>query len=243
MAQSGLPEFEQLAQQIEEEGALRDKLRELRDALEAALRPVDTALGLLHVKADVAPLLQQAQSLLPTVCERLGALQSAVPEGCFYKYNDLWRQSVVRVVQQAVLLHFLETGGCQTLADADRSIDTADSAAPCGRLAARQDVQRRLRGSDVADNAEIPAVRIETDEYLLGVCSAIQEMSRLAANRVVLGDFVTPKNMAVFANEVHAGFRLLNFRNDALRRSYDGLKYAVQRLDGIQYDLSIRNLR
>ncbi|KAF6003947.1 hypothetical protein F1559_004275 [Cyanidiococcus yangmingshanensis] len=106
-------------------------------------------------------------------------------------------------------------------------------------LVTKEQVLAMLVEDTVPDQS---GLRLDLEEYLLGLCAGIQELTRLAANRVVLGDYKTPGNIATFCNQVYAGFRLLNFRNDSLRRSYDALKYALQRLDGIQYDLRIRKL-
>jgi hypothetical protein len=44
---------------------------------------------------------------------------------------------------------------------------------------------------------------------------------------VTLGDFSRPFQISRFIKEVHAGFQLLNLKNDSLRRKSDGIKYAV----------------
>uniref|UniRef100_A0A4W5QCB0 Translin n=1 Tax=Hucho hucho TaxID=62062 RepID=A0A4W5QCB0_9TELE len=38
------------------------------------------------------------------------------------------------------------------------------------------------------------------------------------------------------------GFRLLNLKNDPLRKRYDGLKYDVKKIEEVVYDLSIRGM-
>lgn len=39
------------------------------------------------------------------------------------------------------------------------------------------------------------------------------------------------------------GFRLLNLKNDSLRKRFDALKYDVKKIEEVVYDLSIRGLR
>jgi hypothetical protein len=41
---------------------------------------------------------------------------------------------------------------------------------------------------------------------------------------------------------LHAGFQMLNLKNDSLRRRSDGLKYRVKDVEDVVYDLSLRNL-
>lgn len=42
---------------------------------------------------------------------------------------------------------------------------------------------------------------------------------------------------------IDANFRLLNLKNDSLRRRFDSLKYELQKCDQIVYDLTIRGLK
>ena len=66
--------------------------------------------------------------------------------------------------------------------------------------------------------------------------------ARLAVNSVVLGDMARPAVLGHFVGEVHNGFRLLTFKNDNLRKRFDGMKYDVKRIEGVVYDLSVRGL-
>jgi hypothetical protein len=42
-----------------------------------------------------------------------------------------------------------------------------------------------------------------------------------------MGDFARPLQISKFIKDVHAGFQLLNLKNDTLRRRSDGIKYSV----------------
>ena len=48
--------------------------------------------------------------------------------------------------------------------------------------------------------------------------------------------------IAKFIGELDSGFRLLNLKNDGLRKRYDGLKYDLQKIEMIIYDVKIRKL-
>lgn len=67
--------------------------------------------------------------------------------------------------------------------------------------------------------------------------------SRLAVNSVTAGDFNRPMKIAKFVAELDTGFRLLNLKNDALRKRFDGLKYDLKKVEEVVYDLSIRGLK
>lgn len=86
------------------------------------------------------------------------------------------------------------------------------------------------------------AFHITIEDYLLALTSTIEELSRLAPNSVTLGDYARPLQISRFIKDVHAGFQLLNLKNDALRRRSDGIKYAVKKVEDVVYDLSLRGL-
>lgn len=51
--------------------------------------------------------------------------------------------------------------------------------------------------------------------------------ARLAVNSVTLGDYGIPLRISRFIKDVHAGFQILNLKNDALRKRSDSIKYNV----------------
>lgn len=83
---------------------------------------------------------------------------------------------------------------------------------------------------------------LSTEEYLHSLVSVINELSRLAVNSVTLGengalhrsapahrpaptgDFGTPLRLSAFVKDLHAGFQLLNLKNDSLRKRFDSIK-------------------
>lgn len=67
--------------------------------------------------------------------------------------------------------------------------------------------------------------------------------ARFAVNAVTNGDFERPLQISSFVAEVNAGFRLLNLKNDSLRKRFDALKYDVKKIEEVVYDLSIRGLK
>ena len=86
------------------------------------------------------------------------------------------------------------------------------------------------------------AFHITIEEYLLSLITLIEELSRLAINSVTLGDYQRPLQISLFVKDLHAGFQILNLKNDVLRRRSDSIKYNVKKIEDIVYDLSLRNL-
>lgn len=62
-------------------------------------------------------------------------------------------------------------------------------------------------------------------------------------NAVTSGDYNRPMEISKFVSNINAGFRLLNLKNDSLRKRFDVLKYDVKKIEEIVYDLSIRGLK
>lgn len=56
------------------------------------------------------------------------------------------------------------------------------------------------------------------------------------------GNYSRPCEISKFVAELNAGFRLLNLKNDSLRKRFDALKYDVKKIEEVVYDLSIRGL-
>jgi predicted translin family RNA/ssDNA-binding protein len=86
------------------------------------------------------------------------------------------------------------------------------------------------------------AFHITIEEYLQALISLIEELTRLAINSVTLGDYRRPLQISQFIKDLHAGFQILNLKNDSLRRRSDGIKYQVKKVEDVVYDLSLRDL-
>jgi hypothetical protein len=71
------------------------------------------------------------------------------------------------------------------------------------------------------------AFHLTIEDYLLALTNTIEELARLAPNSVTLGDYGRPFQISKFIKDIHAGFQLLNLKNDALRRRSDTIKYSV----------------
>ena len=83
---------------------------------------------------------------------------------------------------------------------------------------------------------------LDFEDYLSGVIQLSNEMSRFTVNCVTNGDFQRPMKISAFLQEVLEGFRLLNLKNDSLRKKFDSIKYDMKKVEEVVYDLSIRGL-
>ena len=86
--------------------------------------------------------------------------------------------------------------------------------------------------------AVLPDIHIEDNEYLIGSIWFVEELSGYGLRRATMRD----ARSVALARDLCAKFLELlmefNFRNDALRRSYDSVKWNVRRLNELLYELS-----
>jgi chaperonin cofactor prefoldin len=61
-------------------------------------------------------------------------------------------------------------------------------------------------------------------------------------NCVTNGNLVIPFKVRDFVSELFSSFQQLNLRNDLLRKRYDSIKYELQKVESVIYDIKIRNL-
>lgn len=92
------------------------------------------------------------------------------------------------------------------------------------------------------ENQQSKGFHLDLETYLMGTLQMVSELSRFAINSVTLGDYSRVLMLQRFVGDINSGFRLLNLKNDALRKRFDTLKYDVKKIEEIVYDLSIRGL-
>ncbi|KAG4913409.1 hypothetical protein JHK84_053871 [Glycine max] len=78
--------------------------------------------------------------------------------------------------------------------------------------------------------------------YHAGVCFMSNELPRYVVNQVTAGDYDCPRKVLKFLTDLHAAFRMLNLRNDFLRKKFDGMKYDLRKVEEVYYDVKIRGL-
>ncbi|KAI0648079.1 Translin [Trametes meyenii] len=198
--------------------AIKEKIKDQVTEFDKKTRTLSGLLNRIHsTRTDQMPaLLDNARSTLESCRETTAALAEIVPANQFWKWKDMWSNSLRTAVFSATLVGYLQEGGLLSL---QQVVDT---------LGIRSEWQDRF------------ALSIE--DYLHGVISLVNELSRLAVNAVTLGDFDQPIKISLFVKDVFAGFAMLNLKNDLLRRRYDSLKYDIKKIEEVVYDVSLRKL-
>ncbi|KAJ3103097.1 hypothetical protein HDU97_010377 [Phlyctochytrium planicorne] len=214
--------FEDLASSLETERQTRENLKEKAVVLDRTLRELNVSLSAFQSTQDdqaLNNLLIKVHASFAKLRESLQELAATVPENQLFKYCGYWSQHVQQACGGASLLVFIEKG----------------------RLISLEEVEE-IMGFQVDITGASSKFHITIEEYLLGVLSLAPELSRLAGNCVILGNFTKPLQIHKFLSEMYSSFQLLNLKNDNLRKRFDGLKYEVKRVEEIVYDITLRGL-
>lgn len=208
-------QFEDFRTQLEESGKIRDRIKAVAMEMESAIRLMQSSILLVHQSLPIPQVLERAEvqiSVLKELYQKLAGIMRECP-GQYYRYHGDWKSETQNAVSLLAFLHWLETGSLLKHIEAEEKL---------GLVASEFD--------------------LDIEDYLLGLCFMSNEMPRYVVNRVIAGDYDCPKKVLAFITDIHASFRMLNLRNDFLRKKFDSLKYDVRRVEEVFYDVKIRGL-
>lgn len=81
---------------------------------------------------------------------------------------------------------------------------------------------------------------VSVTDYLLGVCDVTGEMVRKAVQYAINGHREKVDQLVIIGDQIYAQLLDMTFRNGLLRKKFDGVKYNIQKLHTIQYDLVVK---
>jgi len=192
-------------------------------SLEQTVRGLLTVLQSIHQHDGVKKISEicgNAKKEYPTIRDQLLVLRGLVPANEYYRYSDHWRFVMQRLSCLVALQIFLEEE----------------------RLAAREEIAKIFGIEDLDPGQPGAVFHLDLDDYLMGLLQMVGELSRFSMNSVTSGCYGWPGKISKFVTELNNGFRLLNLKNDSLRKRFDGLKYDLKKIEEVVYDLSIRGL-
>jgi hypothetical protein len=177
-----------------------------------------------------------------------------------FRYRAHWRFASEQLVFLAAFTHWLETHQLISVHDtlaligagtneayalpaSPAAAAASDSAAPAAPSSAAASSTAASSAPTTAAAPVLPSgVGLDLDDYLQGLTALPKELCRLCVNCVRSGEYGLPRAISTFIGDLYSGFRLLNLRNDALRRKFDAIKYDVQRIEEVLYDMTVRGL-
>ncbi|XP_057721397.1 uncharacterized protein LOC130935599 [Arachis stenosperma] len=208
-------QFDAFRSQLEESGTLRERIRNVVSEIESTTRLMYASLLLVHQSRPTPELLEKAKSQIGVLKEKYKQL-AEILGGCpgqYYRYHGDWRSETQSVVSLLTFMHWLETGSLLEHKEAEEKLG--------------------LNSSEFG---------LDVEDYLIGVCFMSNELPRYVVNQVTAGDYDCPRKVLKFLTDLHAAFRMLNLRNDFLRKKFDGMKYDLRRVEEVYYDVKIRGL-
>ena len=215
--------FNEFSEFAEADQDIRDQIKLKVRELEQCNREAVAILAKIHHcdgLANQAELFTKVDTLLDSkVKERIQALSGVIPKGHYFRFHQHFNYSLQKLVFVTTLIHYLRH---------DQLLFWAPTAT---RLGMTHD--QELRDEQLY---------LDFEDYLGGVIQLSNELSRFTVNCVTNGDFQRPVNISSFLQEVLEGFRLLNLKNDNLRKKFDSIKYDMKKVEEVVYDLSIRGL-
>ncbi|KAI0004524.1 translin [Russula compacta] len=211
-------DLELINELLEGEADLKERIREQAGELDKKTRIMTSTLDKVHStpRSEIPALLETIRPVLHNCHEIAATLAEMIPQDELWKWKELWTAPLRAAVFSVVFAGFLTDGALASLT------------LVAEQLGMREEWKDRFS--------------LTPEDYLHGVITVINELSRLAVNAVTLGDFEAPLRISVFAKEVFIGFSMLNLKNDILRRRFDSLKYDIKKIEEVVYDVSLRRL-
>ncbi|EEF42928.1 translin [Ricinus communis] len=208
-------QFKEFRTHLEESGSVREKIRSVVSEIESSSRCIHVSLLLVHQSRPVSEILEEAKAQIEVLKKLYSQLADIIKDrpGQFYRYHGDWKSETQTVVSLLAFMHWLETGNLLLHSEAEEKLG--------------------LNSSEFG---------LDIEDYLIGICFMSNEMPRYVVNRVTAGDYDCPRKVLKFLTDLHAAFRMLNLRNDFLRKKFDGMKYDLRRVEEVYYDVKIRGL-
>ncbi|CAL2267708.1 unnamed protein product [Prunus armeniaca] len=207
-------QFEDFRAQLEESGTLRERIRTVVMEIESTTRLIHSSLLLVHQSRSTPEVLEKPLAQIGVLKELYNRLAKIVLEspGQYYRYHGDWKTETQTVVSLLAFMHWLETGALLLHTEAKEKLGLNDS-----------------------------EFGLDVEDYLVGICFMSKELPRYVVNQVTAGDYDCPRKVLKFLTDLHAGFRMLNLRNDFLRKTFDGMLLIVTILLDVSLFLSSFN--
>jgi len=210
--------FSKYGEHLARESDTREDIRSSVKLIEQAGREIHTTLQKIHRPGGIRNLdeiAELAESKFSKIRELVAEVDRKIPIGMYWKYSQSWSNCNSWISFLASLTLYIKTE----------------------KLPDKSQVSKLLGMS-----RDQSVLQLDIEEYLLGLCHLSNELSRLTVNSVTSGDYSRPVRISEFLNSLHTGFRLLNLKNDNLRKRFDSIKYDLKKVEEVIYDVSIHGL-
>ncbi|XP_054740979.1 translin [Anastrepha obliqua] len=210
--------FAKYQKYMENEQEIRENIKIKVREIEQLAKESTIQLQVIHSDlSNIDNACKEARKQISACSNIYKQLAELVPMGQYYRYSDHWTFITQRLVFLIAMVVYLEAGF----------------------LVNRETVAEMLG----LKTNQAHGFHLDIEDYLMGILQMASELSRFATNSVTMGDYDRPLNISHFMANLNSGFRLLNLKNDGLRKRFDALKYDVKKIEEVVYDITIRGLR
>ena len=84
------------------------------------------------------------------------------------------------------------------------------------------------------------SIKIDNENYLMGLCDLTGELGRKAVNGVIRKNFKQAVEIRELVDEIYGEFLKLNLRNSELRKKSDQIKWNLKKLEDIVFELKLK---
>ncbi|GAB2222704.1 hypothetical protein Droror1_Dr00016827 [Drosera rotundifolia] len=208
-------QFAEIRSQLSSSVRIKERIRTVVMEMEATNRLLHSSLTFIHHSPNPSEVQENTGVHVETLKKQLRELADILRDcpGEYYRYHGDWKNEVQFAVSSLCFLHWLDTGKLLTHTEAEERLG--------------------LNPQDFG---------LDVEDYLIGVCLMSNELPRYVVNQVTSGDYNCPGKVLEFLTDLSVAFRMLNLRNDFLRRKFDGMKYDLRRVTEVHSDVKIRGL-
>jgi predicted translin family RNA/ssDNA-binding protein len=208
--------FSEYEKYLLEENERKEKISNAVKTVELESRRIYTILQSIHRPgADIQKVVVKCEDSFSKMHILIREVDSAIPDGSYWKYHHTWNNTLTWLSYMASATIYLKTDCLPDKYKVEELMGIVKS---------------------------LKCLKLDIEEYLIGLCHLCSDLSRLAVNSVTNQDFQRPIKIADFMNSLYTGFRMLNLKNDNLRKKFDAIKYDLKKVEEVVYDLSIRGL-
>lgn len=83
-------------------------------------------------------------------------------------------------------------------------------------------------------------LNVSTSDYLMGLADLTGELGRLAVACAIKGNYEKVEYIRQNVEELWGEMLKFDFRNSALRRKFDSIKYNLRKIEDINYDIKVK---
>lgn len=86
------------------------------------------------------------------------------------------------------------------------------------------------------------SLKVETEDFLLGLCDLTGELERKAVNSIINKQFKQVIEIKELVEEIYGEFLKFNLRNGELRKKSDSIKWNLKRIEDVIFQAKIKGM-